>query len=195
MLISQVPGFLSQSTLLEKKKKTNNNKPYKEVWTLFNTFFPFIETLFSCCQKSRLNELALVFLIFWPQMYPFPHNCNVLPSAKWLSYQWGKECCSVFYFSSSFFFSLCSLTFQGIPMKKEYDWNCIDDSPNVSFCLQHHQQFSKRFYCGCMCTVRYSENWVQNESKERTPRYYPISILKMEMKNHHSFTFPQHLYL
>lgn len=43
-------------------------------------------------------------------MYPFPHNCNILPSAKWLSYQWGKECCSGFlcflFFFLFVFFSL-----------------------------------------------------------------------------------------
>lgn len=117
-------------------------------------------------------------------MYPFPHNPNILLSAKWLQCHLVSEGESIFYFLFFIFIS-ASLPSRVFLWRKHVtkvvlmtqalvvflesshnQFNLSDLKANVSFCLWQHQQFSKRFDFGCMRVARHSEDWVQTDSKE-----------------------------
>lgn len=117
---------------------------------------------------------TLAVIIFGARLYPFPSKYNILPSANWLQCHLpGRE----------WWGGIFTLPSRVIPVKKACDSSCrmtqalmvflesshnqfnvSDPKTNVSFCLQHHQQFSKLwllFHMPCKRFRELSTGWKQ----------------------------------
>lgn len=141
---------------------------------------------------------AMVLFISWPQKYPFPHNCNILPSAKWLSCQWGEECSVffvLFFFSFPFFSPSAPLPFRVFLWRKHVTEVAVM-TPQMSPFVCNSSNSSLNAFTVVACTLWHIQRTECRLSKvKKEPQdviLFPLS--RWEMENH-SFTFPQRLYL
>lgn len=129
--------------------------------------FLYLLFLVLFTSKADVNEPYIDSHYFWIQVISFSIKHNILPSAKWLQCHLpGRE-------RQGGFFPLPSRV---IPVKKVCDSSCrmtqalmvflesshnqfnmSDPKTNVSFCLQHHQQFSKLWLLFHMPCKRFRE--------------------------------------
>jgi len=167
ILINQPGLCVLQKILPEEKAVNEGGSTYFKPFSLsFHTSFILLFT-----RKADMNEQCVETPCFLTRDVPFsaplqyPACCRVaaMPSASEGERRGGVLSASP--------------AFQGIPVKKTCDSSCrmtqalvvflesshnqfnvSDPKANVSFCLRHHQQFSKRFGFGSMCLARDAES-------------------------------------